>query len=141
LQAGSGIYLGSSGADIKLTANDVYTEAFTDYSATSTIDGWSSYTTKTLHYKKVGKTVFVYFNFLGTSNSGSTTFTMPYNNTSVTVARFVYRSQDNGGALVAGAGQMAGGSGSVVLYSDMGGSLWTSSGQKAAFGQFFYETG
>lgn len=144
---GGGLYVGDTGDDFPSISsgdlkvkNDIYTIPLTDYSATSTVVGWSSFSLKTIYYKKIGKTVFVYFDLLGTSNSGSTTFTLPYNNSGAIVARFVYRAQDNGGALVVAPGQMAGGSGSAILYSDMAGGLWTSSGQKSAFGQFFYET-
>lgn len=52
--------------------------AWTDYSATSTINGWSSFTTKFIQYYKIGKLVTVQFFLSGTSNSATTNFTVPF---------------------------------------------------------------
>jgi hypothetical protein len=49
-----------------------------DFSEQSTIVGWSSFTTKIIRYKVVGKMVFGYINIVGTSNSTSTNFTLPF---------------------------------------------------------------
>ena len=48
-------------AALMKTLDMVTSVAWTDYSATSTIVGWSSYTTKSIFYKKIGKLVFVQF--------------------------------------------------------------------------------
>jgi len=62
-----------------LTANgSVINTEWIDYSAISTIIGWSAYTTKTLKYVVIGKMLFVQYNILGTSNSSTTSFTLPF---------------------------------------------------------------
>jgi hypothetical protein len=66
--------------DLKVLG-DIYTAAWTDYSATSTITGWSEFTTKQIYTKKIGKTVFVQFHLAGTSDSATTSFTIPYTST------------------------------------------------------------
>ena len=124
------------------TSGDIYTTAWTNYSSTSTIVGWSSFTYKVLDYKKVGKTVFVNFRFEGTSNSATTTFTLPV--ASRNEANVVFLSTglavDNGGTAVAARIQVSTASTTVTLYSTMSASSWTASGFKAMYGQFFYET-
>lgn len=70
----------SNGGTHNLTINtDVYSAAWTDYSATSTFAGWSSRTETRVWYKKVGKTLYVQFRVVGTANAAVTTFTLPYN--------------------------------------------------------------
>jgi len=49
-----------------------------NYSAVSTIVGWSSFTTKLIYTKKIGKTVFVSFFLHGVSNATTISFTLPY---------------------------------------------------------------
>lgn len=110
-----------------------------DYSATSTIVGWSSFTSKFLVYKKIGRLVFVNFNFIGTSNSTSTSFTLPFTN----VIQHVYsicRVQDNGGTIDAGLAILTNTSNTVSLYKTINGGGWTATGTKAAQGQFIFVT-
>jgi hypothetical protein len=57
---------------------DLYTVGWTDYSSTSTIVGFSAYTTKTIFYKKVGKSCHCSFVLNGTSNDTVCSFTLPY---------------------------------------------------------------
>src|SRR5205814_10418940 len=57
---------------------DIYTVAWMDYSATSTIVVWTSFTSKLIFYKKIGKDVFVQFELTGTSNATTSTFTLPF---------------------------------------------------------------
>lgn len=59
---------------------DFYTVDYTDYSSTSTVVGWSGFDSnaKQIWYKKIGKTVFVWFYISGTSNSATHTFTLPF---------------------------------------------------------------
>jgi len=52
--------------------------SWTDYAASSTITGWSSFTTKIIYYKKIGNLVFVSFYLAGVSNSANAYFTLPY---------------------------------------------------------------
>jgi hypothetical protein len=63
-----------------LVSGDIYTEAFTDYSATTTISNLISITKKYIYYKKVGKSIFVYAYLSGTIQSTGLDvgFTLPY---------------------------------------------------------------
>ena len=63
--------------------NAVLDSGWVDISNTSTIVGWSSFTTKVLKYRRIGKSLYVKYSIVGTSNSTTTSFTVPY--TSVTV--------------------------------------------------------
>ena len=63
--------------------NAVLDSGWVDISNTSTIVGWSSFTTKVLKYRRIGKSLYVKYSIAGTSNSTTTSFTVPY--TSVTV--------------------------------------------------------
>lgn len=114
---------------------------WTDYSATSTIIGWSSFTTKKLYYKKIGKTVFISFYFAGTSDSTSVTFTLPFTSSNTLEVLGVGRAYDNGGASIACAVYIHANSDSVGASKDMTGSggSWTASGTKLIEGQFFFD--
>lgn len=63
-------------AKLSTTAGEIG-GAWTDYSATSTIVGWTSFTVKQIFYKQIGKTVFVSVYLAGTSNATNITFTLP----------------------------------------------------------------
>jgi len=56
-----------------------------DFSQQSTIVGWSSTTTRRVFYKVFGKTVTVFFNITGTSNSATTTIQLPIRASSILV--------------------------------------------------------
>jgi hypothetical protein len=49
-----------------------------DYSATSTVTGWASFTTKEIYYTSIGNVLFVEFDIVGTSDATTATFTLPY---------------------------------------------------------------
>jgi hypothetical protein len=64
-------------------SGDLYTVTWTDYSGSSTIVGWTTPTAK-IRYKKIGKLVWVQYQITGTSNAGTTSFTLPFaNNASI----------------------------------------------------------
>jgi len=115
---------------------------WTDYSATSTIVGWSSFTVKIIRYKKVGKLVFVAYRIVGTSDSTYASFTLPYTNSAEGVGTIttVY-GLDNGTALTSPGVCILSPSGSTVtLYKTWAAGGWTNSGTKNANGQFWFET-
>jgi len=56
--------------------------SWVDYSATSTIVGWSSFTTKKISYKIIDNAMILDFDLLGTSNTTTASFTIPFNATS-----------------------------------------------------------
>lgn len=141
LSAGtSGQYLKTQGAGANPAWSDL-DGTWTDYSATSTIVGWSSYTTKLIYYKTVGNIVFVSFNLQGTSNSGTTSFTVA--NAAAAGVAFggvCWQAVDAGIALATGAGFTLAAAGSTVDFrSTLAGSGgWTNSGSKTVSGTFFY---
>lgn len=114
---------------------------WTDYTATSTVVGWSSFTTKKIYYKQVGKTVFVTYEFAGASNSTTTTFTLPAAAVA-TPASIVWMNsaQDNGGSFVASVGAVAGGASLATLYKSAAYEAYSNTGTKSAYGQFWYVT-
>lgn len=112
--------------------------AWVDYSATSTITGWSSFTTKALRYMYSGKLVFVSAHLAGTSDSTSTSFTLPAAATAAIAYNVPARAQDNGGAFAWGLATLAASASTVNCYSTAAGGAWTASGTKTAFVQFFY---
>lgn len=113
--------------------------AWTDYSATSTIVGWSSFTTKQIYYKTVGKTVFWTAVLAGTSNSTSVSFTLPTASSNNVQVNFCVRTTDNGVPTSGGglANQLAN-SATVTCYKDMAATIWTGSGTKNLLGSGFY---
>lgn len=118
------------------------TGAWTDYSASSTIVGWSSFTTKVLRYMVIGKLVFVQYYLQGTSNSTLVTFTLPFGVPSLVVDVPASRVQDNSvikttPGLMEVAGPQASPS-QFNFYTDMAGTAWTASGTKQASGEFFF---
>lgn len=111
---------------------------WTDYSASSTIVGWSSFTTKQLYYKDIGKTRFVYFKFDGTSNSTTTSFTLPSASSNTADYGGPVRTDDNG---VTGLGHyvLPANSATVAAYYGVTAAAWTASGTKRLLGQFTYQ--
>jgi hypothetical protein len=112
--------------------------AWTDYSATSTIVGWSSYTTKSIYYKDIGKTRFVTFTLYGTSNSTSATFTLPSASSNTVSTNNGIRVIDNGAEGAIGLIGLPANSSTVTCYKSLL-SPWTGSGDKLVAGQFFYD--
>jgi hypothetical protein len=111
-----------------------------DYSATSTIVGWSSFITKILQYKIIGKQVFCHFAFSGTSNSSTTSFTLPNNALFFTSCQ--QRGTDNG--VENHASSVINAASNVITFSRWTSATtrtvsWTASGSKVITGQFFYE--
>lgn len=119
---------------------DFYTVSFTDYSGSTSLTGWAATPTVGLYYKRVGKLVYVWFNITGTSNSTSTSFTVPYTCNSSIGAFGVIRRVDNG---TAGWGNFGLGSSSTTVNvradASTGTTTWTNTGTKTIQGHFVYE--
>lgn len=109
-----------------------------DYSATSTITGWSAYSTKHVYYMRTGNLVFVAFVLYGTSNSTEAKFTLPYTSATNPNFRFWIRAKDNGGAYVPSVGFLSAISSLVTTYADTNETVFTASGTKSVAGQFWY---
>ena len=144
----SAINNGEAMSSVRSKLNNVITEInlldptdWIDYSATSTIVGWSSFTTKIIRYRVIGKQIFVQFQLDGTSNSTSLTFTLPSN-----ILTPMYNNcyaVDNGVANVGMCINFSGGTNVITGYrfntATSLTSTWTASGTKTYKGQFFYE--
>lgn len=105
-------------------------------SLTSTVTGWSSFTTKQIMYARIGTIVYVVFNLVGTSNSTSTSFTVPLTCGSIGSTN-PCRTVDNGGVVTGMAIISASGS-TVNCYTSYNAAAWTNSGSKTAAGILFY---
>jgi hypothetical protein len=126
------------------SGKDFYTEAWQDYSATSTITGWDAFTTKFLRYKKVGKLVYVQFDFEGT-NGGATTaasFTLPTASDANHKLYFEFGLEQAGAwAGSPGCGALLDSSSTVNLYTTHALGAWSSNtGGKSARGYFIYQS-
>jgi len=125
------------------STGDIYTAAWTDYSETSTVVGWSSIDYKAIYTKKIGKTVFVKFYIQGTSNSTATTFTVPYSSIAVGGGEFgallIYGSDNSSNLTAPGVIKLPIGSNIVYVFKGLPEVVWTASGTKRIQGQFFYE--
>ncbi len=111
--------------------------AWVNYTSTSTVVGWSSWSVKAIYYKQIGKLVFLTFALWGTSDSATTTFSLP----STPVAGSGYwvpiMCLDVGAALT-GRMNLTDASATVVFYKNLSGDAFTNSGSKGVWGQFFY---
>ncbi len=112
-----------------------------DYSATSTIVGFSSRTATSLRYFLRGRTVTLMWYLGGTSNSTSTTFTIPYtaNNTGASdgAAEAVAGVTIDNGSYTATPGQVRvdDNTNVVIANASMSRGAWTASGTKTSAGQ------
>jgi hypothetical protein len=114
-----------------------------DYSATSNITGWGSFTTKQLTYKIIGDTLFVKFFLSGTSNSTGTSFTLPYVSTNFISENGIRTFNNNisyeGFAFIVGVSNL------VNAYywttSTSYTNTWTASSGKTISGQIYMEIG
>lgn len=124
---------------VSLEGSDPFTgNDWIDYSGSSTIVGWSSFTIKSLSYRIIGKQMFVMFSFLGTSNSTSVTFTLP--NDAIGVSSFVTFGYAINNGVATGAGIVQRTSpNTITCYRDSIGNVWTASGTKRISGEFFIE--
>jgi len=120
--------------------------AWTDYSSSSTVTGWSSTTQKVIRYTQVGKTVYVVYGITGTSNSTSITFTVPIAakdiGTGLTSETSTGLAEDNG-SLVSSPARVyidASANASLINIVKSGGTAnWTNSGTKLVRGVHIYE--
>ena len=115
--------------------------SWTNYAATSTVTGWSSFTDKVINYKVIGNTVFAMFFIAGTSNAVTVSFTLPYS--AVATTQFygaLGTTQDNGTTKTTPGQYVLYNNNILNCFSDMAGATWTNSGTKSAVGQFWYES-
>lgn len=135
---------GEAMSSVRTKLNSVITEInildpidWTDYSATSTIVGWSSFTTKLIRYRILGKQMFFEVLLQGVSNSTAATFTLPNNNVNINNS-YVIRIINNG-IVNAGLADISAASNSFTTYSSTTGNTFTASGTKMIWFQGFIE--
>jgi hypothetical protein len=115
-------------------------DTLVSYGATSTIVGWSSFTTQIIEYIEGYNYVLVFFDLNGTSNSTTTSFTLPFNNASaVSIFGFDFFVVNNGQTSTSsGRATIAAGGSTIDFRRDGIGATWTNSGTKRIAGKFFY---
>lgn len=117
---------------------------FTDYSATSSVSGWSATPTVAIWVYKIDRMVMVMFFISGTSNSTGASFTVPnvLSNSFTNDCMFpVVQVVDNGiGSTTPGRAAMTHNSTTVTLGKDAAGNNFTNSGTKVVRGSFTYFT-
>jgi len=115
-------------------------EDLLDYSETSTIVGFSSFTTKKIYIFRRNKKVDVYYNLDGTSNATNLTFTLPYAiKTGLIMYWLAGLSVDNGG-LTTSPSQLSLSASTVNVDKTAFSAAWTNSGQKVIYGHLSYIT-
>ena len=122
---------------------DLASTPWSNYSADSTVVGFSGTPTLDIRYKKLGKLVFVNYYLDGTSDSTVLTFTLRHAATTEVLAfqnppAYI---QDDGVVLTTSSrARLPAGSNVVTVYKTAVSGVWTDSGQKTAIGQLVYET-
>lgn len=120
-------------------SGDVYTDVWNDWAGSSTIIGWSSFTTKNILYKRIGKLVIISFFLTGPSNATGASFTLPFTANAAYGLTIPIAAQDNG-VVVTSPVAYLGNTTTCSLYKDITGTTWTASGTKDIRGQFFYQS-
>jgi hypothetical protein len=140
----SSISNGEALSSVRTKLNDVITNVnlldptgWVDYSATSTIVGWSSTTVKIIRYRIIGKQLFYEVYLSGTSNNLNTTFTLP--NSCVNIVSSSPIRITNNGTNAVGLFEISTSSSTVNCYTTVAGAAWTASGTKTVFISSFIE--
>lgn len=124
--------------------NSVAGQTFTNWASwTPTLVGWSGTPTTVARYTQIGKLVSCYVSIEGTSNSTSTSFTLPVSsNTTSMNGNSTYpiaRVRDNGTYITNQPGVIDINNGIVTVYKNSNLDAWTASGTKTVIVQFFFE--
>ena len=144
----SGIIGGAGSKSGVIGKTELSSTEWTDYQSTSTKTGWSSLSTPIISYRRIGTLIYVNFYLSGTSNSTSTSFTLPYANKNQTgnyVIPNFGECQNNGSQLLHGGGSgniegyLSAGASTVILRLGKSTTGWTASGNKRVTGFFIYE--
>ena len=115
--------------------------AAADYGGTSTIVGWAAGYAKTITYWTIGDTVFVWFYINGTSNSATTTFTLPYASHGTYGQSECLIRVANNGAIPAGPGyaSLPAGSSTVTCYATTAAGAFAAANAKFVVGNLTYK--
>ena len=121
---------------------DIFSIPWTYYDPSPTIVGWASLSTKHIFYKKIGKTVHVWFAIQGTSNATNAYFYMPFNVRPASGQSFqVMIYAVNNGAVQNTMGRLdiPSSGNQFNMYLNMNAGGWVASGLKGMRGHFTYE--
>ena len=110
---------------------------WTDYSGTSTITGWSSYTTKLIQYEITDKIMRVMVQIEGTGSGATTSFTLPLNASAWGTQYFILQTQNNTTQSASVATVSANGNTVTVSNSASTTPSWSNAVQRNVRGQFF----
>jgi len=106
----------------------------TDYSATSTIGGFASFTTKVIQVIDMGAYDLINFDIAGTSNATSLSFTIPNALSASAPAVSSLMHSLSGATNGSGLAQLAIGSSTVICYFNVNLTLWSAIGTKRVRG-------
>ena len=112
-----------------------------DYSATSIIVGFSSFTSKSVRYRIDGNTVYFQVSLAGVSNTTSLTFSMPFAMKSGIANIVVPCRIENNSAVSASPGiaRLTAGANVITCFRTMTSLGWTASGDKSVNVEGFFE--
>ena len=147
IQSDANLAISSEAGNVEIVGTldidgDIYTTAWTDWSASANEVGWSGTPTTNIYYKKLGNMVFVVFRISGTSNSTEAYFTLPetVKNATNLGLRFACQATDSGVALTTpGVAYPTANSTKLSLYKDWSAAAWTATGAKVVAGEVWYE--
>jgi len=141
----SSISNGEALSSVRTKLNKVITEInildptdWVDYSATSTDVGISSTTRKIIKYRIIGKQMFVFADFAGTSNATTLTFTLPFNLVNPLFLD-VPTCNVNNGAIGLGVSRFTSATNYIESFATTALGTFTASGTKALKVQLFFE--
>jgi len=118
---------------------DIYTVAYTDYSGTSIVVGWAATPTVKIYYKKIGDTVYIWYQITGTGDGTTVSFTVPYNlKAGININMATGALQDNGSNVAVGSASLNAGSNVVTLYKSAI-AAWVTTGNRNVNGMLIYE--
>lgn len=101
-----------------------------DYSATSTVVGWAATPTVKIYYKINDGVMYVDYSISGTSDATTTSFTLPYNNTTGITQYFYGQGANNGSYATSPIAEISSGAATVNFYLGNALGAWTASGSK-----------
>jgi len=129
----------TNGVTSLLPSGNGGSDDWVDYSGTSTVTGWSSFTTKIILYRQSYKTIQVIFYLGGTSNSTATTFTLPTASSASSYLSLTYIAVNNGTVTSGCRYELPSSSSTVTCDPTSAGGTWLSVGSKIVRGEFFYK--
>ncbi len=132
------IAVGAASVLATIPEGDIASVPWTDHSEVASITGWSSFTVKTIFYKRSGRRVDSWWYLRGTSNSSNTSFGMPWTNLDILQNR-VITVMNNGSEDWGYANMLVNGS-AVNFFRTAAGLAWTASGEKFVIGHLAYNT-